>query len=238
MTDSNDQRRDEPSEQTTVERMLFLVATIIGVGVTVWSWRALSTNLAKAFSLAGIFLLVIVLARLYRSLKGKRLTWRVAGDWASVGALCICATVVVINLTEQHLPTLRFVQAAALHECQTYYGTGTIPSGYSLLIFDSPTLYGAYYLDGEATNQSQGGWLSPLVMTGNDPTFISAVLVPSSSASFVNGIFLTSDKPKVRAELGSLGLAWLSHELPPGQESIPPLKANSPLDGSGCPPLS
>jgi hypothetical protein len=243
MTDSTGQPPDEPSEQTTFEKTLArwaaiigVIAAIIGVFAEVWTWSALSTNLAKAFSLAGILLLPLVLARLYKSLKGKRLTWGTAWDLASVGALCVFATVIVVNLTGNSLPSLRFVQATALHECQNYYGTGTIPEPkYTLLIFDSPTSNGPYYLDGEAANQPQGGWQSPLVMTGNDPTWISAVLMPSSSANFVDKIFLTSIKPKFEAELGSLGLAWLSPVLPPGQESIPPLKVQSPLDGSGCP---
>lgn len=234
MSESTSPAQGERSELSSVERTLGIVATVLGVAATVWSWPALSTNLAKAFSLAGILLLAVVLARVYKSLKGKKLTWKTVRDWASVGGLCVCATVVSVNLFRPSLPTLRFVQAAGLHECQIYYGTGEIPSGYALLVFDAPP-YGAYYLDGTAANQPQGGWRSPLIMTGNDPTYISAVLVPSSSARFIEGIFLTSIQPKVEAKVHSLGLAWDTRTLPPSQEDIPSLTVNSPLDGSGCP---
>jgi hypothetical protein len=247
MTVQTPRQGGKPPE-STVKRFLSMfaifgaLATIIGVLNQIWSWIPLPTKSAKVFALVGIVLLAIFIARLYSSPKGRKPTWRVVGDWACVGGICVCATLAAVdhmptpvNPTE-HMPTLRFVQAAGLHECQVYYGTGSRPRGYEILIFDSPSPNGPYYFDGEAIPQGQGGWKTPLVQTGNDPTYISAVLVAPSSADFVDGIYPTSDKPEVRAESQSLGLTWLARKLPPGLESIPPLEVEPPLDGSACPP--
>jgi hypothetical protein len=114
-----------------------------------------------------------------------------------------------------------------------YYGTGTIPKGYDLLIFDSPP-HGDYYLDGLAVNQRSGGWKSPLVMAGNNPTLISAVLVPTTTGTALKNIILYSRDRAVEAKIHKREVSWLSPSLPFSEEHIPSLSVHPPKGYSGC----
>ena len=134
------------------------------------------------------------------------------------------------------LPTIRLAQTSAHDVCQVYYGTGTIPQGYDLLIFTSPP-GGSYYFEGMAVNQGNGTWSSPLVMAGNEPTVISPVLVRKATGSLLSAISLYSDQNAIEAKInsGKLGLVWLLTGLPESSEDIPSLTVYPPKGLSGCP---
>lgn len=126
--------------------------------------------------------------------------WRTAVTIPLIGVLLV-ATTLASGLVSHYLtsagsrtasaslPTLRFVQAKAQDVCQIYHGTGTIPAGYNLIIFEN-SKDTSYYMEGLAANQRGGGWDSPLVMAANDPTFFSAVLVPTATGNLLTNIFL------------------------------------------------
>lgn len=219
-----------------------LLGAIIGIVAAVSTWHALETGLAKAFAVAGIVILALVAARLYQSLKSKKLTRWAALDLAGIGALCVCITVVLASVfgplkpsLNNELLELHFVPPPLQpHECEVYKGTRTIPKGYDLLIFDSPSRHGQYYWDGRAVNQPSGGWQTPLVMAGNDPTWISAVLVPSSVYKFVRSIRPVPIEVNGKYKYTS----WISLSLPPSAEAIPPVTVVPLENGSGCPPAS
>jgi hypothetical protein len=220
--------------------LIGLLGAGVGIVAAVSTWHALKNELAKAFTIAGIVLLALVAARLYQALQSKKLTRWAVLDLAGIGALCACITVVLASIfgplkpsVNNELPKLRFLQPPLQpHECEVYKGTGTIPRGYDLLIFDSPTRHGQYFFDGKAANQPSGGWQTRLVMAGNDPTWVSAVLVPSLAYKFVRSI-----RP-VPAEVNGKQANWVSLSLPSSQEAIPPVSVVPLKNGSGCPPAS
>jgi hypothetical protein len=218
----------------TLDRILGAAASVLAIVAAIFSWPAIPGYIAKGFALVGFVILLFILGRIYGSLKGKRLTWRSAVDFAAVGVLSVCLTVVLLNIGGSGLSTLRFVQASAQDVCQVYYGTGTIPKGYDLLIFDSPP-HGDYYLDGLAVNQRRAGWKSPLIMAGNNPTLISAVLVPATTGTSLKEVFPYSQDPTVEAKIRDHRLALLTRSLPFSEEHIPSLNVHPPKGNTGCP---
>jgi hypothetical protein len=243
----------DKKEVSFIERALGAASSIAGLASPLWLWQYLPTDIAKLFASIGIVLLFIAAYRLHLIYERKQLTWQVAANWLAVGAVCASAAVVVtlvlldnhqtqrnIVQTKSHtvaLPKIRFVGTAPLDECQRYYGSGTIPRGYTLLIFDSPERGGAYYWVGDAANQPRGGWRGPVVTANNNPTWLSAVLMKSSSAKFTEGIRLYSSNPAGQPMIDKFGIVWLSSMLPPSQEKIPPLPvSDAPRNRSGCSP--
>lgn len=229
-----------PGGMSVFAGLVGLLGAVIGIVAAVSTWHALENELAKVFAIAGIVILALVAARLYQALKSKKLTRWAAVDLAGIGTLCVCITVVLASVfgplkpsVNNELPELHFVPPPLQpHECKVYKGTGTIPKGYDLLIFDSPARYGQYYWDGRAVNQPSGGWQTPLLMAGNDPTWISAVLVLSSAYKFVGSI-----RP-FPIEINGKYTSWISLSLPPSEEAIPPVTVVPLENGSGCPPAS
>jgi hypothetical protein len=86
--------------------------------------------------------------------------------------------------------------------CDVYAGTGTIPAGDEVLIFDQPltndnqpNLQQSFYYDGPAT-PSKTGWLTPQVTIGvpgkvgaGEHIELLAILAPKSLANYVQSIF-------------------------------------------------
>jgi hypothetical protein len=229
-----------PGGMSVFAGLIGLLGAVVGIVAAVSTWHTLENGLAKAFAIAGIVVLALVAARLYQAFKSKELTRWAALDLAGVGTLCACITVVLASVfgplrpsVNNELPKLRFVSPPLQpHECAVYKGIGTIPKGYDLLIFDSPARNGQYFWDGKAVNQPSGGWQTPLVMAGNDPTWISAILVPFSSYKFVRSI-----RP-VPTEISGKYTSWISHSLPLSKETIAPVTVVPLENGSGCPPAS
>jgi uncharacterized membrane protein len=102
----------------TLDRSLGAVASVLAIFAAIFSWRVISSYVAKGFALVGIVILLFILGRIHRSLKGKKFTWRSAVDFAAVGVLSVCLTVVLLNVTRPGFPTLSFVQASAQDVCQ------------------------------------------------------------------------------------------------------------------------
>jgi len=233
-----------PARETTQNFawLAALIASIITIIATIASWHVLKTILARSFAIAGSIILIIVAVLIYQSVKDKHFSWRSAIEMLGISALCICVSVVLVSTLGSHapstvnsLPQLRFVGVAPNQpeECTTYLGTGSIPAGYSLLIFTSSSPTGPYYLTrGVAENLQSGGWRTPLVMSGNDPTYISAVLASSSLANFAQSI----NTVKAYTQTSISNVSWLAASLPPSQETIPYVMVWPTLNGNGCSP--
>jgi hypothetical protein len=178
-------------EVLTPSNFIVMAATVVA---------AVSALLVARFTTLSTWTIVLVPLGLVLALevmftKLTKIKWfYTAASWAVIIALIVSGFYVTAkgkqaqagartqNLTSS-LPTLRFAQAKAHDVCQVYYGTGTIPNGYDLLIFENPP-GGSYYMEGLAANQGSGRWSSPLLMAGNNPTVISAVLVPAATGNF------------------------------------------------------
>jgi hypothetical protein len=110
--------------------------------------------------------------------------------------------------------------------CQAYGGTGTIPAGYSLVIFDTPAgpsgqlPFTAYYaFDSRATQSATGHWQTEPLQIGTEggadtDVDIVAVLTTNSIYQYMNSIKTREDAP------------WISEVLPPGQEISLPVVTN------------
>ena len=123
----------------------------------------------------------------------------------------------------------------ALQECQSYYGEGAIPKGYRLLIFDSPERNRGFFLDGFAASPPGGGWKTPVIDTGNTPTWITAALVDFASAKFIKSAFVYSIQPRIEAKIHHIGVAPLFSQPPPTAHGFAQLELNHPPhNGSGC----
>jgi hypothetical protein len=205
------------------------IATVSGVIIAVSSWRLLNTDLARTFVVVGLVILAVALARLTVRLRAGELAWRQALDMTVVGALCICGTLALTTVFgPAKLPTLRFapVQMSQSLQCRVFQGTGIIPHGLKLMIFDSTAKTGDYFWDGDASNYTNfSGWQTKLINAGNDPTWISAVLVSPSLHRYIASIFFADKK---RPHL------WLSAHLPPGLEAIPPIEVSPVENRIGC----
>jgi hypothetical protein len=216
-----------------------IIAYLLAILAAVATWSFLKTPPARIFTVLGLIVLPIVLNLIYISLRNGRLSRWHAIELTGVGVLCICASVALTSVLSYHnqrtatpLPELHFVEVTYIQpqECRDYLGTGTIPAGYGLLIFDSGSPDGPYYLDGPAENLPTGGWTTPLVMAGNDPTYISAILVSSSVANFAHSVTLV---PMKKARQGRI--SWIAYHLPLSSLPISPVKVWPTLNGNGCP---
>jgi len=66
---------------------------------------------------------------------------------------------------------LRFSpQLDAVPYCQSYSGTGTIPDGYQLLIFDRGSDSESPYYFHKQAERTEGGWVAPTLGIGLEPT--------------------------------------------------------------------
>lgn len=97
---------------------------------------------------------------------------------------------------------LRFVPPhGSLPHCADFAGTGTIPPGATLLIFDHPAgsdgalTAGGYDYDGRAASATSGTWEADNRWIGTDDpsdagqyTEMSAVLVPTGAAEFLDSV--------------------------------------------------
>ncbi len=119
---------------------------------------------------------------------------------------------------------LRFAltRGSLVHWCQSYYGTGTIPSGYTLMLFDisadptgSPEESASYSFDGKAIKTSADQWQTQKPLEAGKPgqaarIDIVGVLGSDSVYAYINSISTDS------------GTGWGSTDLPPGTKiSLP-----------------
>jgi hypothetical protein len=144
-----------PTKETEVtsvfERIFGILTALIGVIVVIWSWRSFNNNLVRGFALASILFFAATLDCLYRELKRRKPAREYVVSLVSLGALCICATVVLLNLLDP-LEGLNQQQVSATVAVQVpqsalsgnplpivmcrenVIGTGSIPHGYQLVI--------------------------------------------------------------------------------------------------------
>jgi hypothetical protein len=120
-------------------------------------------------------------------------------------------TVTVTTLPPPSDLGFALAQQAQIPWCSTLTGSGKIPKGYALVIFDAAettTLY--YHLDGVATQTSSDAWsLSPFYIGERHETGlrdqIVAVVVPSQTAAFIQNVLAIPP-----------GKAWVANALPAG----------------------
>lgn len=110
--------------------------------------------------------------------------------------------------------------------CQTYSGTGTIPAGYVLVIFDTPagpdgqpTSPAYYAFDSNATQLAAGHWQTEPLQIGtphqaNINVEIVGVLTSKSVYRYINSVLVRNNVP------------WWSTKLPPGPEISLPVITN------------
>jgi hypothetical protein len=113
--------------------------------------------------------------------------------------------------------------------CQVYKGTGTIPAGYSLLIFDTPAGPPPHYsFDNRAASSATGDWETEPLQIGqkdqpNFHAYVVAVLTPDSTYEYMKSIqtqdnaiwqstVLPSGPKKVLPVVLTAGKAWHAHD--------------------------
>jgi len=173
---------------------------------------------------AGILLASLLAARAIRALQGREHRWRLAAELAAAMALIACVAVVAAAVAGRRpassLPVLRFVTDKTPALCQPYYGTGTIPKGYDLLVFEKPA-DGDWYLEGLARNRPGGGWRSPSIHIDNPRMVISAALVSAAVGDYLlNKVLVFSEDVRDQGKIKARTIAWLSRTLPPSAEDI------------------
>ena len=73
--------------------------------------------------------------------------------------------------TSAPVPVLRFnPQREPVPYCQSYSGTGTIPAGYQLLIFDRGSDSNSPYYFHKQAEKTDQGWAAPTIGIGLEPT--------------------------------------------------------------------
>jgi hypothetical protein len=110
--------------------------------------------------------------------------------------------------------------------CNTFDGTGSIPEGDSLLIFDSPLgpdgqplTQTKYFFDGAASQTSKDAWSITQVFIGDKGgpglyVAVDGILVSGQTANFIKSVVAEPINPK-NAEV-----AWKSKVLPPALAHI------------------
>jgi hypothetical protein len=97
--DGNLPRSGQNSQASSVvifAAILGFVATVTSIIAAIFSWSLLETDLARGISIAGLVLLAITLTRLTVRLKKARpFPWTALFDLTVVGALCVCAALVL-----------------------------------------------------------------------------------------------------------------------------------------------
>jgi WD40 repeat protein len=88
---------------TSMEGSAYLgMAGVIGLAVTlvgfVTALHALKTGLAQTLTVVGILVIVAAIARLYRSVKERRVSWQRSVTLLGFGLLCACATIVLASI--------------------------------------------------------------------------------------------------------------------------------------------
>lgn len=110
--------------------------------------------------------------------------------------------------------------------CNTFYGTGSIPEGDALLIFDSPLSPNGqsltqtrYFFDGTAVQTSKDAWnITPVYIGDKNETgfyaVVDGVLVTNQTASFIESVVAEPVDPN------NAQVVWKSKALPPGLAHI------------------
>lgn len=164
---------------------------------------------------------------------------------ASIGIVAAVASSLVTRATQSPAASPSSVGAPQAHIefsltpnsrvlwCQVYNGTGTVPAGYSFVIFDTPANSAgqveqpaSYSFDGEAEENAPGHWTTEPLQIGtrgvaNDSVDIIGVLTSRAIYSFVSSIRAQND------------LLWSSQQLPPGPKVTLPVITNGKR-GQSC----
>jgi hypothetical protein len=214
--------------------ILGLIATVVTIVVTVGSWQLLKNDFVRTIAVIGLILLAVVLTRLTLRLKAGELPRRVTLDMAIVGILCVCGTLVLTTVLNRQAVTVagrgtssspipastnlefELTDGSKVPWCQVYNGTGSIPAGYQLIIFDTPAgpdgepASPAYYsLDAIAIHPVAGHWYTIPVQIGspgvaNFYSDIVGVLASESTYDYIKSIIIYGNAP------------WWTTKLPPG----------------------
>jgi hypothetical protein len=170
-------KRDAPDsakgESTLAERLLAILTAVLALAAFIWSFPALRNNVIKGFALAGLLLFLLALDRARKAIKSKKLTKSVALDIACVAALCVCGSVVIVNVLSTSNASLRSQVKSAVEigtpaaplagepptsiGCpQTISGTDSVPPGYRVAIGFKFVHSSTWVF--QAVGQSAGNW--------------------------------------------------------------------------------
>jgi hypothetical protein len=254
MTSPEDERPDnqadvrdaEGAETTTFDRLLAIVAGVLALAAFIWSLRALSNNVVKAFALAGCLTFLLVAVHAERSIKSKKLTKSVVIDIACLATLCICGSVVIVNVLRPSSVPARLQAKAAIEivtptapragapptsiGCpQAISGSDSIPPGYTVAIgwrFVSSTTWVL-----QAADQRMGRWrLNALYIqqypgSGTLVDLVAIIIRTSSIRYYIN----------LSQEAAPGANFWLSTYLPPGAlgQTLPQLAELPSLNKPG-----
>jgi hypothetical protein len=148
---SSDGPSKSAEEIVAVERIFSMVAALIATIIGIWTWHLLRTNLVKGCALAALIVMIYASSRIYQARRKGRLRRESVTDLVSVGVLCICGTVAMVNIVSPLTPATQPGAVAAINvlvpqpadsysplptvTCpQRISGQGNIPHGYQLIV--------------------------------------------------------------------------------------------------------
>lgn len=245
---------------SNVFKAIEIIAAALSAVAVISSWNVFDTPI-KSYLLIVICLLGLTAIWRFGAIVDEPMKWANIVDHLIAAALFVCvgafASLVLTDAEAVEAPvvtqtpntvsaspdseSLRFVAlpAGSVPECSIYNGTGTIPAGHKLVVFDrsvdsnhqpngSP-----YYLNrNPADNNLDGrGWHTALVDAGDTYVEIVAVLMPEALFASFSSIVLTNAKDSPEA-------SWLLNVLPPGivvPSTFVQPKLRTAKDPSGCP---
>jgi hypothetical protein len=204
-----------PGTATSIKIVTLIIMVAVVVAAAIKVRRALRLSGKRSVS-------ILALLAVPAALLGTALGWQLGRhlDFESTAKRQSTVTVsILLQFTDKPYITVPY--------CRSYYGTGIIPKGDSLLIFDSPADDNwdlkqpvRYTFHGSASPQQNGGWvINNVDILGPSNTGAHAVLFgvleKNQDAQFIQQIAIYSK---------TSGSYWRSGTLPLGLEHINPLQ--------------
>lgn len=87
-----------PAEIAVYLGIIAVIGLAVGLTAPVTAWHVLKTSLAQALTVVGILIIPAIIARLYRSIKERRVSWQRSVTLLGFGVLCVCATIVLASI--------------------------------------------------------------------------------------------------------------------------------------------
>jgi WD40 repeat protein len=105
-TPGNGDRPDIPMRSPIITRteiaiylgIIAVIGLVVGLTAPVTAWHVLKTSLAQALTVVGILIIPAAIARLYRSITERRVSWQRSVTLLGFGIVCVCATVVLASI--------------------------------------------------------------------------------------------------------------------------------------------
>ena len=88
-----------PAEIAVYLGIIAVIGLAVGLTAPVTAWHVLKTSLAQALTVVGILIIPAAIARLYRSIKERRVSWQRSVTLLGFGVICVCVTIVLASIT-------------------------------------------------------------------------------------------------------------------------------------------